>query len=106
MNFSFKLLHALSRRGVKHFKYTHINYQTQQTCNNNNNFNYNQTSNLIITKTKIARKNNKSNRRKAAFYRINKFDYKARENLAKGQSPSKETSIKEDKKVELSPENA
>ncbi len=32
----------------------------------------------------MAHKNNKKNRRKAAFYRINKFDYKARENLAKG----------------------
>ena len=35
-----KLLHILSRWGIKHFKYTYINYSTQQTCNNNN-FNYN-----------------------------------------------------------------
>ena len=39
----------------------------------------------------MARKNNKKNRRRAAFYRISKFDYEARENLIKGQLSSKET---------------
>ncbi len=51
-------------------------------------------------------KNNK-NRRRAAFYRISKFDYKARKKLAEGQPLSllKETPIKE-KAVESSPKNA
>jgi len=35
-------------------------------------------------------KNNKKNKRRAAFYGINKFDYKVRENLAKGQLLPKE----------------
>ncbi len=51
-------------------------------------------------------KNNKRNRRKAAFYGINKFDYKARENLAKRQPSLKETLTDKDKEVESSPENA
>ncbi len=53
----------------------------------------------------MARKNNKRNRRRAAFYGINKFDYEVKENLAKGQLPPKETTTKEDKQVEPSPEN-
>ena len=32
----------------------------------------------------MARKNNKKNRRRAAFYRINKFDYEVREKLVEG----------------------
>ncbi len=35
----------------------------------------------------MARKNNKRNRRRAAFYGINPFDYEAREKLAAGQLP-------------------
>ena len=54
----------------------------------------------------MACKNNKKNRRRAAFYEINKFDYEARENLVKGQLPPKETILEKDKKAELSPENA
>ena len=54
----------------------------------------------------MACKNNKKNRRRAAFYEINKFDYKARENLAKGYSLLVETPMKEDEKVESSSENA
>ena len=54
----------------------------------------------------MARKNNKKNRRRAAFYRINKFDYKMKENLVKGQLPPKKTSTEEDKKVESSSGNA
>ncbi len=50
-------------------------------------------------------KNNKKNRRKAAFYRISKFDYKGRENLAKGQLSPKETPIEEEKKVKSNPGN-
>ncbi len=53
----------------------------------------------------MACKNNKKNRKRVAFYRINKFDYKARKNLAKGQLLPKETPIEEDKKVEFSPGN-
>ncbi len=51
-------------------------------------------------------KNNKKNRRRAAFYRISKFDYKVRENLVKGQLPQKEILTKEDKKVKSSLENS
>ena len=54
----------------------------------------------------MARKNNKKNRRRAAFYEINKFDYEVRENLAKEQPSLKETLTKEDEKVESSLENA
>ena len=53
----------------------------------------------------MACKNNKKNRRRAAFYGINKFDYEARENLAKGCSPPEETPTEKDKEVEFSPEN-
>ena len=53
----------------------------------------------------MARKNNKRNRRRSAFYRINKFDYKARKNLAKGHSPPVEAPTEKDKKVESSPGN-
>ena len=53
----------------------------------------------------MARKNNKKNRRRAAFYRINKFDYKARENLAKGQLSLKEIPTDINKKVKSSPGN-
>ncbi len=54
----------------------------------------------------MTRKNNKKNRRRAAFYGVNKFNYKAREKLVKGQSLPKETPIKKDKKVESSSGNA
>ena len=50
----------------------------------------------------MARKNNKRNRRRAAFYGINKFDYEARENLTKGHPPPVEVSTEKDKEVELS----
>ncbi len=53
----------------------------------------------------MARKNNKENRRRAAFYRISKFDYKVKENLAKGQPLPKETLTKEDKKIKSSLRN-
>jgi len=53
----------------------------------------------------MAHKNNKKNRRRAAFYRISKFDYEAREKLAEGQPPPKETPTKEDKVVEYSSGN-
>ncbi len=54
----------------------------------------------------MACKNNKKNRRRAAFYRISKFDYEIRKNLVKGHPPSKETLIEEKKEVESNPENA
>ena len=57
----------------------------------------------------MARKNNRRNRRRAAFYGINPFDYEAREKLAAGQPPPpKETPVEDkDKKiVEVSPGNA
>ena len=53
----------------------------------------------------MARKNNKRNRRKAAFYGINKFDYEVRENLAKGHPPPEETPKEKDKEVESSSGN-
>ncbi len=53
----------------------------------------------------MVRKNNKKNKRKAAFYGINKFDYEARENLAKGYPPSEETPIGKNKEVKSSPGN-
>ena len=53
----------------------------------------------------MACKNNKKNRRKAAFYGINKFDYETRENLVKGRPPLKETPQEKDKEVEPSPGN-
>src|SRR6266498_4349692 len=93
-----KLLHALSRRDVKYFKYTH-NYPTptQQPAIT--------TILIILTKTTIAHKNNKRNRRRATFYRINKFDYKARENLAKRYPPPVEAPTEKEKEVESNPEN-
>ncbi len=60
---------------------------------------------IIKINNKMARKNNKKNRRRAAFYEISKFDYKAREKLAEGQLPLKEILI-EEKAVEYSPRNA
>ena len=53
----------------------------------------------------MARKNNKRNRRRAAFYGINKFDYEARENLAKGYPPPVETPTEKDKEIEPNPGN-
>ena len=53
----------------------------------------------------MARKNNKRNRRRAAFYGINPFDYEAREKLAAGQSPPEETPKKEEDVVKPSPGN-
>ena len=53
----------------------------------------------------MARKNNKKNRRRAAFYEISKFDYEARENLAKEQLLPKETLTEKDKKVKSSLRN-
>ena len=35
----------------------------------------------------MAYKNNKKNRRRAAFYKISKFDYEGRKKLAEGQLP-------------------
>ncbi len=52
----------------------------------------------------MARKNNKKNRRRATFYRINKFDYEIREKLVEGQLPPKETT-EETKIVKSSLEN-
>ena len=54
----------------------------------------------------MACKNNKKNKRKVAFYEINKFDYEVREKLARGQPPLKETLTEEEKIVEYSPGNA
>ena len=52
----------------------------------------------------MARKNNKRNCRRAAYYHINKFDYEMREKLAEGQPPPKETYTSEKaKEVELRP---
>ncbi len=53
----------------------------------------------------MARKNNKRNRRRAAFYGINKFDYETRENLTKGHLLLEENPTEKDKKVESSPGN-
>ena len=53
----------------------------------------------------MACKNNKKNRRRAIFYRINKFDYEAKENLAKGYPPPVEAPTEKDKEVEPSPRN-
>ena len=53
----------------------------------------------------MARKNNKRNRRRAAYYHINKFDYEAKEKLAEGKPSSKETYSNEKVKVvELRPD--
>ncbi len=54
----------------------------------------------------MARKNNKKNRRRAAFYEINPFDYEAREKLAAGQPPPPEEMLKkEEDEVKPSPGN-
>ena len=53
----------------------------------------------------MSRKNNKKNRRRAAFYGINKFDYEAKENLAKGHPPLEETPTEKEKEVEPNPGN-
>jgi len=50
-------------------------------------------------------KNNKKNRRRAAFYEISKFDYETRKKLAEGQLLPKETP-KGEKIVEKSSGNA
>ena len=52
----------------------------------------------------MAHKNNRRNRRRAAFYGINPFDYEAREKLAAGQPPPQEITSKE-KVVKASPKN-
>ncbi len=49
-------------------------------------------------------KNNKRNRRRAAFYGINPFDYKTREKLIAGQLSPKEI-LKEETIVKPNPEN-
>ena len=46
-------------------------------------------------------KNNKKNRRRAAFYGISKFDYKVRKKLAKGQPPPKGTLTEKTVKYDL-----
>ncbi len=79
----------MSRRDIKHFKYTY-NYLipiNKLAITKTNQF-------KLLKQTKIANKNNKKNRRRAAFYGISKFDYEAKENLTKGQLPKK-TSIEE-----------
>ncbi len=53
----------------------------------------------------MARKNNKKNKRRAAFYGINKFDYEVREKLAKEQLPPVEAPTEKDKEVESSSGN-
>ena len=53
----------------------------------------------------MAHKNNKKNRRRAAFYGINKFDYEAREKLAKEQLPLVEAPTEKEKEVEPSSGN-
>jgi len=47
----------------------------------------------------MACKNNKRNRRRVAFYGINKFDYEVREKLKKGQLSPKETYTDEKAKL-------
>ncbi len=53
----------------------------------------------------MACKNNRKNRRRAAFYEINKFDYKTREKLAEGQPSLKETLEEERVVVKVSSRN-
>jgi len=43
----------------------------------------------------MACKNNKKNKRRAAFYRISKFDYEVREKLVEEQPSLKKTDTKE-----------
>src|SRR6266542_2340828 len=45
----------------------------------------------IPLNTIMMHKNNKKNRRRAAFYRINKFDYEVKKKLAEGHPLMKET---------------
>ncbi len=53
----------------------------------------------------MAHKNNKRNRRRTAYYHINKFDYEAREKLVEGQPSPKETYTSEKaKEVKLRPD--
>ncbi len=53
----------------------------------------------------MACKNNHRNRKRAAYYHINKFDYEARKKLAEGQLLPKETySSEKVKVVELRPD--
>ncbi len=47
----------------------------------------------------MACKNNRRNCKRAAYYHINKFNYKTREKLAKGQPLPKETYSDEKMKV-------
>ena len=54
----------------------------------------------------MACKNNKKNKRRAAFYGISKFDYEVRERLAEEQPLPKETPTEEDKVIEYSSGNA
>ncbi len=51
----------------------------------------------------MARKNNKRNHRRAAFYGINLFDYEAREKLTAGQPLPEEMPKKEEVVVKPSP---
>ncbi len=51
----------------------------------------------------MARKNNKRNHRRAAFYGINPFDYEAREKSTAGQPPVEEMPKKEEVVVKPSP---
>ena len=51
----------------------------------------------------MARKNNKRNRRRAAFYGINPFDYEVREKLAAGQPPLPEEMSKREEEVIVKP---
>ena len=52
----------------------------------------------------MARKNNRRNCRRVAFYEINPFDYEAKEKLAVGQLLPKEI-LKEELIIKPSPEN-
>ncbi len=52
----------------------------------------------------MARKNNRRNYRRAAFYEINLFDYETREKLAAGQLPPEEI-LKKEMVIKPSPEN-
>ncbi len=50
----------------------------------------------------MACKNNKKNKKRAAFYAINKFDYETRENLAKGHSLPVKALTEKNKEVKSS----
>ncbi len=47
----------------------------------------------------MTHKNNKKNKRRVAFYEINKFDYKVREKLVEKQLSPKKTYINEKEKL-------